>query len=61
MTRTKIKPNKIYQKKLKIHKLAHEIATTKDELKKRKLRTQLKRQLTSLKMMALPSKAQATI
>jgi len=47
MIRTK-KPN-IYKKKLKLHKLAHEIITTKDELKKKKLRIQLKRQCTTLR------------
>jgi len=55
----------IYQKKLKLHKLAHNIITTKDELEKKRLRIQLKRQNTilnnTIKMMAQPSKAKATI
>jgi len=60
MKRTKRKPN-IYNKKLKIHKLAHEIAIEKNELKKRKLRIQLKRQITALKMMAQCSSTKTTI
>lgn len=60
MTRRKPKLN-IYNKKLKIHKLAHEIALEKNELKKRKLRTQLKRQITTLKMMAQCTSTKATI
>lgn len=55
----------IYQKKLKLHKLAHNIIKIKDELEKKRLRIQLKRQNTTLnntiKMMAQPSKAKATI
>jgi len=56
-----------YKKKLKIHQLAHKIATSKDELEKKRFRTQLKRQITTLKkidtikMMAQPSRAKAII
>ena len=55
----------IYQKKLKLHRLACKIALTKDELEKKRLRIQLKRQNTilnnTIKMMAQPSKAKAII
>jgi hypothetical protein len=57
----------IYKKKIKIHQLAYKIVTSKDELEKKRLRTQLKRQLTNLKkintikMMAQPIKVKTII
>ena len=55
----------MYHKKIKIHKLAFEIVHTKDELNKKRLRTQLKRQNTilnnTIKIMAQPLKVKTII
>jgi len=51
--RTKTLKQKIFDKKLKTHMIAHKIALTKNELEKRKLRKQLNRQYNTLKMLNL--------